>query len=268
MSYIDEGGVSRHADLRPYLTILLPGILVIAWFFVGFLMTSISPDPRPFGVLLVLVFGTMALLGLLVAGLTRRAGVSLGRKTPGSYRGLQIVLGALCFVFPILVLVYPAGTAVITAMLLILALIPLGLARLVSGIVMRGTAGVQALNITAGILFLVIIALLIAFPWPGARIYAFVYLTALGLLFAGAESVATSTSSPLLKEWWLRGMTMAGAAAALAAAFLVVLSPVEASQLLLPFLLSFVLVVHGVGSIWMGLGGRRRVMPSSLSGDP
>lgn len=153
-------------------------------------------------------------------------------------------------------------------MLLILALIPLGLTHLVSGIVVRGTAGVQALNITAGVLFLVIIALLIAFPWPGARIYSFVFLTALGLLFAGAESVAVSASFPLIKGSWLRGITMAGAAAALAAAFLVVLSPLEASRLLLPFLLSFVLVVHGVGSIRMGLAGRRRVMPSSLSGSP
>lgn len=88
VSYIDESGVPRYAALRPYLTILLPGILVIAWFAVGFLMTSIFPDPRPLGVLLALAFGTIALLGLLVAGLTRRAGVSLRSKTPGSYRGL------------------------------------------------------------------------------------------------------------------------------------------------------------------------------------
>jgi uncharacterized membrane protein HdeD (DUF308 family) len=167
-------------------------------------------------------------------------------------RGLRVVVGLMAIAAAIIVLVLP-GLAVLTLVLLLsFGLLFLGVARIAHSVAAKlWSKGHRALMAVAGVVALILGALILALPVLGVG--ALIFLLAFALMAYGIISLLIGAwiGAGALSKWWRALLIIIGTLSVLFS-FIVVVFPALA-LLTLVAMLSVALLLNGIESMISGI---------------
>jgi len=177
------------------------------------------------------------------------------KKYPGWLRALDVVLGIIAILLAIVVLAFP-GLAILTLIIILtIALLIIGIGRILFGIFKRGlSGGARALNIIVGILALILAFVILLYP--GIATLFLVYYLAVSLLFTGIAMIGTGGTDKSFPSW-LRGLLITVGISIFVISVVVIIFP-ALGLLTLLYIISINFLLYGIGRIFSGVTGVKR----------
>ena len=176
------------------------------------------------------------------------------KKAPGWLRALDVILGLIAVALSIAVLMYPELAILTLIFTLSVALLVIGIARVIIGIFAKYLSDeLRALNLGAGILALALAIVAIFYPQLATQML--IYLLSFALMFNGIVRVMIGGFAKVFPNW-LRGLLVVVGMLTIVLSVVVVISPAF-GFLTLVFLLSIAFLLNGMVRIVSGITGVR-----------
>lgn len=179
------------------------------------------------------------------------------QKSPGWRRAAQIGLGALAIILAIIAMVFPGATVVSIVIILAIALLIVGIEKVISGIFFQHKSRFAAI----GLGILVIILAIIALAFPVGATTVLILIVAFALMFDGFARIIQGFGDKQ-ERGWIRGFYIGVGVLAVIISIMVLVSPFFGAALA-GFLIGIALLIIGIQVISAGIAGREaRLRPS------
>ena len=179
------------------------------------------------------------------------------QKSPGWRRAAQIGLGALAIILAIIAMVFPGATVVSIVIILAIALLIVGIEKVISGIFFEHKSRFAAI----GLGILVIILAIIALAFPVGATTVLILIIAFALMFDGFARIIQGFGDKQ-ERGWIRGFYIGVGVLAVIISVMVLVSPFFGAALA-GFLIGIALLIIGIQVISAGIAGREaRLRPS------
>jgi uncharacterized membrane protein HdeD (DUF308 family) len=179
------------------------------------------------------------------------------QKSPGWRRAAQIGLGALAIILAIIAMVFPGATVVSIVIILAIALLIVGIEKVISGIFFQHKSRFAAI----GLGILVIILAIIALAFPVGATTVLIFILAFALMFDGFARIIQGFGDKQ-ERGWIRGFYIGVGVLAVIISVMVLVSPFFGAALA-GFLIGIALLIIGIEIISAGIAGREaRLRPS------
>lgn len=179
------------------------------------------------------------------------------QKSPGWKRAAQIGLGALAIILAIIAMVFPGATVVSIVIILAIALLIVGIEKVISGIFFEHKSRFAAI----GLGILVIILAIIALAFPVGATTVLILILAFALMFDGFARIIQGFGDKQ-ERGWIRGFYIGVGVLAVIISIMVLVSPFFGAALA-GFLIGIALLIIGIQVISAGIAGREaRLRPS------
>lgn len=179
------------------------------------------------------------------------------QKSPGWKRAAQIGLGALAIILAIIAMVFPGATVVSIVIILAIALLIVGIEKVISGIFFEHKSRFAAI----GLGILVIILAIIALAFPVGATTVLIFILAFALMFDGFARIIQGFGDKQ-ERGWIRGFYIGVGVLAVIISIMVLVSPFFGAALA-GFLIGIALLIIGIQVISAGIAGREaRLRPS------
>jgi uncharacterized membrane protein HdeD (DUF308 family) len=179
------------------------------------------------------------------------------QKSPGWRRAAQIGLGALAIILAIIAIVFPGATVVSIVIILAIALLIVGIEKVISGIFFQHKSRFAAI----GLGILVIILAIIALAFPVGATTVLVLILAFALMFDGFARIIQGFGDKQ-ERGWIRGFYIGVGVLAVIISVMVLVSPFFGAALA-GLLIGIALLIIGIEIISAGIAGREaRLRPS------
>lgn len=179
------------------------------------------------------------------------------QKSPGWKRAAQIGLGALAIILAIIAMVFPGATVVSIVIILAIALLIVGIEKVISGIFFEHKSRFAAI----GLGILVIILAIIALAFPVGATTVLILILAFALMFDGFARIIQGFGDKQ-ERGWIRGFYIGVGVLAVIISIMVLVSPFFGAALA-GFLIGIALLIIGIQMISAGIAGREaRLRPS------
>jgi len=178
-------------------------------------------------------------------------------KSPKGLRIAQIILGAIAIALSGAVLANPDTTTLLYVTLLGIALIMVGISKIIEGGLAQNTKGSRGINIGIGIIS--IIGGIFALANPVAAVATLIWIISIFILIHGLGLIASGISTRDASKGSRIGTMILGAIAVGFASILLA-SPGLALVMMIMFL-SLGLLFNGIASILSGITGNRKISP-------
>ncbi len=185
--------------------------------------------------------------------------LSILEKSPKGLRIAQIILGAIAIALSGAVLTNPDTTTLLYVTLLGIALIMVGISKIIEGGLAQSTKVSRGINIGIGIIS--IIGGIFALANPVAAIATLIWIISIFILIHGLGLIASGISTRDSTKGSRIGTMILGAIAVGFASILLA-SPGLALVMMIMFL-SLGLLFNGIASILSGITGNRRISPTT-----
>jgi len=179
-------------------------------------------------------------------------------KSPKGLRIAQIILGAIAIALSGAVLANPDTTTLLYVTFLGIALIMVGISKIIEGGSAQSTKGSRGINIGIGIIS--IIGGIFALANPVAATATLIWIISIFILIHGLGLIASGISTRDSSKGSRIGTMILGAIAVGFASILLA-SPGLAVVMMIMFL-SLGLLFNGIASILSGITGNRRISPT------
>ena len=182
------------------------------------------------------------------------------QKSPGWKRAAQIGLGALAIILAIIAIVFPGATVVSIVIILAIALLIVGIEKVISGIFFQHKSRFAAI----GLGILVIILAIIALAFPVGATTVLILIIAFALMFDGFARIIQGFGDKQ-ERGWIRGFYIGVGVLAVIISVMVLVSPLFGAALA-GLLIGIALLIIGIQVISAGISGREaRLRPSSMT---
>lgn len=182
------------------------------------------------------------------------------QKSPGWRRAAQIGLGALAIILAIIAIVFPGATVVSIVIILAIALLIVGIEKVISGIFFQHKSRFAAI----GLGILVIILAIIALAFPVGATTVLILIIAFALMFDGFARIIQGFGDKQ-ERGWIRGFYIGVGVLAVIISVMVLVSPLFGAALA-GLLIGIALLIIGIQVISAGISGREaRLRPSSMT---
>jgi len=182
------------------------------------------------------------------------------QKSPGWRRAAQIGLGAIAIILAIIAIVFPGVTVVSIVIILAIALLIVGIEKVISGIFFQHKSRFAAI----GLGILVIILAIIALAFPVGATTVLVLILAFALMFDGFARIIQGFGDKQ-ERGWIRGFYIGVGVLAVIISVMVLVSPLFGAALA-GLLIGIALLIIGIQVISAGIAGREaRLRPSSMT---
>jgi uncharacterized membrane protein HdeD (DUF308 family) len=179
------------------------------------------------------------------------------QKSPGWRRAAQIGLGALAIILAIIAMVFPGATVVSIVIILAIALLIVGIEKVISGIFFEHKSRFAAI----GLGILVIILAIIALAFPVGATTVLILILAFALMFDGFARIIQGFGDKQ-ERGWIRGFYIGVGVLAVIISVMVLVSPLFGAALA-GLLIGIALLIIGIEIISAGIAGREaRLRPS------
>jgi uncharacterized membrane protein HdeD (DUF308 family) len=179
------------------------------------------------------------------------------QKSPGWRRAAQIGLGALAIILAIIAIVFPGATVVSIVIILAIALLIVGIEKVISGIFFQHKSRFAAI----GLGILVIILAIIALAFPVGATTVLILILAFALMFDGFARIIQGFGDKQ-ERGWIRGFYIGVGVLAVIISVMVLVSPFFGAALA-GLLIGIALLIIGIEIISAGIAGREaRLRPS------
>jgi uncharacterized membrane protein HdeD (DUF308 family) len=179
------------------------------------------------------------------------------QKSPGWKRAAQIGLGALAIILAIIAIVFPGATVVSIVIILAIALLIVGIEKVISGIFFQHKSRFAAI----GLGILVIILAIIALAFPVGATTVLILILAFALMFDGFARIIQGFGDKQ-ERGWIRGFYIGVGVLAVIISVMVLVSPFFGAALA-GLLIGIALLIIGIEIISAGIAGREaRLRPS------
>jgi uncharacterized membrane protein HdeD (DUF308 family) len=179
------------------------------------------------------------------------------QKSPGWRRAAQIGLGALAIILAIIAMVFPGATVVSIVIILAIALLIVGIEKVISGIFFQHKSRFAAI----GLGILVIILAIIALAFPVGATTVLIFILAFALMFDGFARIIQGFGDKQ-ERGWIRGFYIGVGVLAVIISVMILVSPFFGAALA-GFLIGIALLIIGIEIISAGIAGREaRLRPS------
>lgn len=179
------------------------------------------------------------------------------QKSPGWKRAAQIGLGALAIILAIIAMVFPGATVVSIVIILAIALLIVGIEKVISGIFFEHKSRFAAI----GLGILVIILAIIALAFPVGATTVLILILAFALMFDGFARIIQGFGDKQ-ERGWIRGFYIGVGVLAVIISIMVLVSPFFGAALV-GLLIGIALLIIGIQVISAGIAGREaRLRPS------
>jgi uncharacterized membrane protein HdeD (DUF308 family) len=179
------------------------------------------------------------------------------QKSPGWRRAAQIGLGALAIILAIIAMVFPGATVVSIVIILAIALLIVGIEKVISGIFFQHKSRFAAI----GLGILVIILAIIALAFPVGVTTVLILIIAFALMFDGFARIIQGFGDKQ-ERGWIRGFYIGVGVLAVIISVMVLVSPFFGAALA-GLLIGIALLIIGIQVISAGIAGREaRLRPS------
>ena len=179
------------------------------------------------------------------------------QKSPGWRRAAQIGLGAIAIILAIIAMVFPGATVVSIVIILAIALLIVGIEKVISGIFFEHKSRFAAI----GLGILVIILAIIALAFPVGATTVLIFILAFALMFDGFARIIQGFGDKQ-ERGWIRGFYIGVGVLAVIISIMVLVSPFFGAALA-GFLIGIALLIIGIQVISAGITGRQaRLRPS------
>jgi uncharacterized membrane protein HdeD (DUF308 family) len=179
------------------------------------------------------------------------------QKSPGWRRAAQIGLGALAIILAIIAIVFPGATVVSIVIILAIALLIVGIEKVISGIFFEHKSRFAAI----GLGILVIILAIIALAFPVGATTVLILILAFALMFDGFARIIQGFGDKQ-ERGWIRGFYIGVGVLAVIISVMILVSPFFGAALA-GFLIGIALLIIGIEIISAGIAGREaRLRPS------
>jgi uncharacterized membrane protein HdeD (DUF308 family) len=179
------------------------------------------------------------------------------QKSPGWRRAAQIGLGALAIILAIIAIVFPGATVVSIVIILAIALLIVGIEKVISGIFFQHKSRFAAI----GLGILVIILAIIALAFPVGATTVLIFILAFALMFDGFARIIQGFGDKQ-ERGWIRGFYIGVGVLAVIISVMILVSPFFGAALA-GFLIGIALLIIGIEIISAGIAGREaRLRPS------
>jgi uncharacterized membrane protein HdeD (DUF308 family) len=179
------------------------------------------------------------------------------QKSPGWRRAAQIGLGALAIILAIIAMVFPGATVVSIVIILAIALLIVGIEKVISGIFFEHKSRFAAI----GLGILVIILAIIALAFPVGATTVLILIIAFALMFDGFARIIQGFGDKQ-ERGWIRGFYIGVGVLAVIISVMVLVSPFFGAALA-GLLIGIALLIIGIQVISAGIAGREaRLRPS------
>jgi uncharacterized membrane protein HdeD (DUF308 family) len=179
------------------------------------------------------------------------------QKSPGWRRAAQIGLGALAIILAIIAMVFPGATVVSIVIILAIALLIVGIEKVISGIFFEHKSRFAAI----GLGILVIILAIIALAFPVGATTVLIFILAFALMFDGFARIIQGFGDKQ-ERGWIRGFYIGVGVLAVIISVMILVSPFFGAALA-GFLIGIALLIIGIEIISAGIAGREaRLRPS------
>jgi uncharacterized membrane protein HdeD (DUF308 family) len=182
------------------------------------------------------------------------------QKSPGWRRAAQIGLGALAIILAIIAIVFPGATVVSIVIILAIALLIVGIEKVISGIFFQHKSRFAAI----GLGILVIILAIIALAFPVGATTVLIFILAFALMFDGFARIIQGFGDKQ-ERGWIRGFYIGVGVLAVIISVMILVSPFFGAALA-GLLIGIALLIIGIQVISAGIAGREaRLRPSSMT---
>jgi len=179
------------------------------------------------------------------------------QKSPGWRRAAQIGLGALAIILAIIAIVFPGATVVSIVIILAIALLIVGIEKVISGIFFEHKSRFAAI----GLGILVIILAIIALAFPVGATTVLILIIAFALMFDGFARIIQGFGDKQ-ERGWIRGFYIGVGVLAVIISVMILVSPLFGAALA-GLLIGIALLIIGIEIISAGIAGREaRLRPS------
>jgi uncharacterized membrane protein HdeD (DUF308 family) len=179
------------------------------------------------------------------------------QKSPGWRRAAQIGLGALAIILAIIAMVFPGATVVSIVIILAIALLIVGIEKVISGIFFEHKSRFAAI----GLGILVIILAIIALAFPVGATTVLILILAFALMFDGFARIIQGFGDKQ-ERGWIRGFYIGVGVLAVIISVMILVSPFFGAALA-GLLIGIALLIIGIEIISAGIAGREaRLRPS------
>jgi uncharacterized membrane protein HdeD (DUF308 family) len=179
------------------------------------------------------------------------------QKSPGWRRAAQIGLGALAIILAIIAMVFPGATVVSIVIILAIALLIVGIEKVISGIFFEHKSRFAAI----GLGILVIILAIIALAFPVGATTVLIFILAFALMFDGFARIIQGFGDKQ-ERGWIRGFYIGVGVLAVIISVMILVSPFFGAALA-GLLIGIALLIIGIEIISAGIAGREaRLRPS------
>jgi uncharacterized membrane protein HdeD (DUF308 family) len=179
------------------------------------------------------------------------------QKSPGWRRAAQIGLGALAIILAIIAIVFPGATVVSIVIILAIALLIVGIEKVISGIFFEHKSRFAAI----GLGILVIILAIIALAFPVGATTVLIFILAFALMFDGFARIIQGFGDKQ-ERGWIRGFYIGVGVLAVIISVMILVSPFFGAALA-GLLIGIALLIIGIEIISAGIAGREaRLRPS------
>jgi uncharacterized membrane protein HdeD (DUF308 family) len=179
------------------------------------------------------------------------------QKSPGWRRAAQIGLGALAIILAIIAMVFPGATVVSIVIILAIALLIVGIEKVISGIFFEHKSRFAAI----GLGILVIILAIIALAFPVGATTVLILIIAFALMFDGFARIIQGFGDKQ-ERGWIRGFYIGVGVLAVIISVMILVSPFFGAALA-GLLIGIALLIIGIQVISAGIAGREaRLRPS------
>ena len=179
------------------------------------------------------------------------------QKSPGWRRAAQIGLGAIAIILAIIAIVFPGATVVSIVIILAIALLIVGIEKVISGIFFQHKSRFAAI----GLGILVIILAIIALAFPVGATTVLILIVAFALMFDGFARIIQGFGDKQ-ERGWIRGFYIGVGVLAVIISVMVLVSPFFGAALA-GLLIGIALLIIGIQVISAGIAGREaRLRPS------
>ncbi|HKG86796.1 MAG TPA: DUF308 domain-containing protein [Nitrososphaeraceae archaeon] len=179
------------------------------------------------------------------------------QKSPGWKRAAQIGLGALAIILAIIAIVFPGATVVSIVIILAIALLIVGIEKVISGIFFQHKSRFAAI----GLGILVIILAIIALAFPVGATTVLILIIAFALMFDGFARIIQGFGDKQ-ERGWIRGFYIGVGVLAVIISVMILVSPFFGAALA-GLLIGIALLIIGIQVISAGIAGREaRLRPS------
>jgi uncharacterized membrane protein HdeD (DUF308 family) len=174
-------------------------------------------------------------------------------KEPGWIRGAQIGLGALIIILSIIIIFNPVITTVTLVFLLGVALLLLGIERVITAIFLRKSSRLATIGL--GIICIFFAVLFMTFPQGSTT--TLVIIAAIALLFGGGAKIVEGLRRRDRRRWH-RWSSLGVGALALAVAITIFIVPSFGIGLV-GVIFGIVLIIMGIQMVSSGITGRQKM---------